>query len=68
MKVGETLKNMRKCDISKESEVLSVVNAIINTGGTAEIHMGKDGLIVREVKRKNKYPFAREQEKRLTVV
>ena len=59
---------MRKCDIKREDEVLSVVEAIINTGGTAEIHMGKDGLIVREVKRKNKYPVVREQQKGLTVV
>lgn len=66
--MGETLKNMRKCDIKQEDEVLSVVEHIINTGGTAEIHIGKDGIIVREVKRKNKYPCAREHEKRLTVV
>ncbi len=62
------MKNMRKCDIRKEDEVLSVVEAILNTGGTAEIHLVKDGIIVREVKRKNKYPLVRESEKRQTVV
>lgn len=55
---------MVKCDICKENEVLSVVNLIVNSGGTAEIHIGKDGLIVREVKRKNKYPVNRGLQKR----
>jgi len=41
-----------KCDIKKESRALSTINTIINSGGTVEIFIGKNGLLVREVKKR----------------
>lgn len=44
-----------KYDIYKEREAILTINRILNDGGTCELFLVKDGLLVREVRKKLKY-------------
>ena len=43
---------VNKIDISKETEVIEVINQILNNHGIAEIKKERDGIAVVEISRK----------------
>ena len=43
---------VNKIDISKEAEVIEVINQILNNHGIAEIKKERDGIAVVEISRK----------------
>ena len=51
----ESLKNTDKYSILDNSKALSALQEILDRKNTAEIFVGKYGLVVREISRKTKY-------------
>lgn len=49
------LHEQHKCDILKDSKALSVLQEILDHENTAEVFVGKYGLVIREISRKTKY-------------
>lgn len=54
----EILKNKEDYDIKNDRMAISVLNHVLRSGNTAELYIGKYGLVIREVKRKLKYDQA----------
>lgn len=54
----EILKNREDYDIKNDRMAISVLNHVLRSGNTAELYIGKYGLVIREVKRKLKYDQA----------
>ncbi len=54
-KHGKMLHEQHKCDILKDSKALSVLQEILDHENTAEVFVGKYGLVIREISRKTKY-------------
>lgn len=52
----------RKIDIKEESEALSAISNIINSGNKAEVFHGKSGIVVLEIKRKLAYEHGNKDE------
>ena len=55
VKVAEILKNKEEYDISNDRMAIFVLNRVLRSGNTAEIYIGKYGIVIREVKRTLKY-------------
>lgn len=54
-KCTKVLNEKKKCDILKNEEALHVLQAILDNDSTAEVFVGKFGIVIREIKRKTKY-------------
>lgn len=55
---SKILQNSEKYDIRHDRKALSVLNHVVTSGNTAEVYIGKYGLVIREIKRKLKYDQA----------
>ena len=53
--MAENLQKTEEYDIKKDRKEMSVLNHIVTSGHTAEVYIGKYGLVIREIKRKLKY-------------
>ena len=53
--MAEILKNKEEYDISNDRMAIFVLNRVLRSGNTAEIYIGKYGIVIREVKRTLKY-------------
>ena len=51
----EVLREKKNCDILKNEEALQVLQCILDSDSTAEVFVGKYGIVIREIKRKTKY-------------
>lgn len=52
---SKILQKREEYDIKKDRKAMSVLNHIVTSGHTAEVYIGKYGLVIREIKRKLKY-------------
>lgn len=50
-----SLKNSEKYDISSDKRAIDALNVILRNKSTAEIFIGKYGLVIREIKRNTTY-------------
>ena len=50
-----SLKNSEKYDISSDKRAIAALNVILRNKSTAEIFIGKYGLVIREIKRNTTY-------------
>ena len=62
-----SLKNSEKYDISSDKRAIDALNVILRNKSTAEIFIGKYGLVIREIKRNTTYSSL-QREKRLVAV
>ena len=53
--MADILKNKENYDIKDDRMAISVLNHVLRNGNTAEVYIGKYGLVIREVKRTLKY-------------
>ena len=53
--MAEILKNRENYDIKDDRMAITVLNRVLRSGNTAEIYIGKYGIVIREVKRTLKY-------------
>lgn len=51
----KVLQEKKNRDILKNEEALQVLQSILDGGSTAEVFVGKYGIVIREIKRKTKY-------------
>ena len=56
--MADILKNKENYDIKDDRMAISVLNHVLRSGNTAEVYIGKYGIVIREVKRKLKYDQA----------
>ena len=56
--MAEILKNKDNYDIKDDRMAIHVLNHVLRSGNTAELYIGKYGLVIREIKRKLKYDQA----------
>lgn len=54
-KHGEMLHEEGKCDILSDSKAITVLQEILDRKNTAEVFVGKYGIVIREISRKTKY-------------
>lgn len=58
---SKTLKNGENYDIRHDRKALSVLNHVVTSGHTAEVYIGKYGLVIRDVRRKVAYDQSHEE-------
>ena len=56
--MADILKNKDNYDIKDDRMAIHVLNHVLRSGNTAELYIGKYGLVIREIKRKLKYDQA----------
>lgn len=54
-KHGKMLHEEAKCDILCDSKAITVLQEILDRKNTAEVFIGKYGIVIREISRKTKY-------------
>ena len=54
-KHGKMLHEEIKCDIVSDSKAITVLQDILDRKNTAEVFVGKYGIVIREISRKTKY-------------
>lgn len=42
-------------DITQDRKAISILNHVLTTGHTAEVYIGKYGIVIREIRRSLKY-------------
>ena len=55
------LQNNEKCDSMLDRKAISILNHILTEGHSAEVFVGKYGVVIREIKRKLVYDQSRKQ-------
>lgn len=52
---SKILQNGEKYDITKDRKAIAILNRVLHSGHTAEVYIGKYGLVIREIRRSLKY-------------
>lgn len=49
------LSKSHEYDITQDRKAISILNHVLTTGHTAEVYIGKYGIVIREIRRSLKY-------------